>query len=69
MPGRILAIGDIHGCHVALDVLLANVGPTGDDTVVVLGDVMGHGVEATADMAMTLLLAAGRRTGLLGRSD
>lgn len=43
MPGRLLAIGDIHGCDVALEVLLAavNVGP--QDTVVVLGDAVDRG--------------------------
>jgi serine/threonine protein phosphatase 1 len=43
LPGRILAIGDIHGCHVALDVLLAKVSPMADDTLVVLGDVVDRG--------------------------
>jgi serine/threonine protein phosphatase 1 len=40
---RTLAIGDIHGCDVALDTLLAKLSVTGDDTVVVLGDVVDRG--------------------------
>ena len=38
VSGRILAIGDIHGCHVALDALLSLVQPDGDDSLIVLGD-------------------------------
>lgn len=43
MPGRTFAIGDIHGCHVALDVLLEKLEITGDDTVVLLGDLVDRG--------------------------
>ena len=43
MPGRTLAIGDIHGCDRALDTLLAEVNVHAEDTVVVLGDVVDRG--------------------------
>lgn len=44
MPtGRTIAIGDIHGCHIALETLLAVVAPTTADTVVLLGDVIDRG--------------------------
>lgn len=43
MPGRTLAIGDIHGCDTALKKLLAMVKPEAEDTVVVLGDVIDRG--------------------------
>ena len=43
MSGRVLAIGDIHGCDVALDVLLGEVQPVAADTLVVLGDVVDRG--------------------------
>ena len=43
MAGRTLAIGDIHGCDVALGVLLEKLQPTKADTVVVLGDVVDRG--------------------------
>lgn len=43
MPGRTLAIGDIHGCQLALRTLLEQVQPTADDTVVLLGDVVDRG--------------------------
>jgi serine/threonine protein phosphatase 1 len=40
---RILAIGDIHGCDVALETLLSRLAPTPRDTVVVLGDLVDRG--------------------------
>lgn len=43
MAARTLAIGDIHGSDVALDVLLSRVDPDRDDTVIVLGDVIDRG--------------------------
>ena len=43
MTGRTLAIGDIHGCDVALETLLVNLQPAADDTIVILGDVVDRG--------------------------
>ena len=43
MPGRLLAIGDIHGCDTALGVLLDAMSITAEDTLVVLGDVVDRG--------------------------
>jgi serine/threonine protein phosphatase 1 len=43
MTARIWAIGDIHGCDVALERLLERIAPTADDTVVVLGDIVDRG--------------------------
>jgi serine/threonine protein phosphatase 1 len=43
VPGRTLAIGDIHGCDVALEILLATLAIRSDDTVVVLGDAVDRG--------------------------
>jgi hypothetical protein len=40
MPKRLFAIGDIHGCHVALKTLIAAIDPKAEDTIVVLGDVI-----------------------------
>jgi serine/threonine protein phosphatase 1 len=45
MP-RTLAVGDIHGCSRALDRLLADVNPCGDDTVVTLGDYVDRGPDS-----------------------
>ena len=41
--GRLLAIGDIHGCHVAFETLLTHLAITPSDTFVVLGDVIDRG--------------------------
>ena len=41
--GRILAIGDVHGCHRALVTLLDVLAPTSSDTVVFLGDAIDRG--------------------------
>lgn len=44
MPtGRTIAIGDIHGCDVALGLILDAIAPTADDTLVLLGDVIDRG--------------------------
>jgi serine/threonine protein phosphatase 1 len=43
LPGRLLAIGDIHGCHIAFDTLLEHLAITPSDTVVVLGDAIDRG--------------------------
>ena len=43
MPNRLLAIGDIHGCAIALKTLIDAIDPGEDDTVVVLGDVINYG--------------------------
>jgi serine/threonine protein phosphatase 1 len=43
---RLIAIGDIHGCHKALRGLLAAVAPQPDDTVVLLGDYVDRGPDS-----------------------
>jgi serine/threonine protein phosphatase 1 len=43
MPPRVLAIGDIHGCHRALTTLLNCVSPTAEDLVVFVGDAVDRG--------------------------
>ncbi|WP_254507144.1 metallophosphoesterase [Anatilimnocola floriformis] len=48
MPARTLAIGDIHGCHVAFQTLLALVKPTAEDTLIILGDVVDRGLDTKA---------------------
>lgn len=59
---RMLAIGDIHGCDVALDVLLSRLQPEKDDTVVLLGDVVDRGpntrevIERLLDLQQTCKL-------------
>jgi serine/threonine protein phosphatase 1 len=54
--GRLLAIGDIHGCDVALDALLDHARVTARDTVVVLGDLIdrGPGTKQVIDRLMEI---------------
>lgn len=44
--GRTIAIGDIHGCDVALDLLLETIQPQPDDLLVILGDVIDRGPDS-----------------------
>ena len=46
MSGRIIAIGDIHGCSKALRALLSEIAPQADDTVVPLGDYVDRGPDS-----------------------
>jgi serine/threonine protein phosphatase 1 len=41
--GRLIAIGDVHGCVHAVDALLAAIEPTPDDCLVFLGDLIDQG--------------------------
>lgn len=43
MSGRILALGDIHGCDTALETLLGQLQVTADDCLVLLGDIVDRG--------------------------
>ena len=57
--GRVLAIGDIHGCGVALRRLVLAVDVQPSDTLVVLGDVVDRGPESR-DVVEQLLELRGR---------
>lgn len=46
MGGRLIAIGDIHGCTAALDALLQAIAPAADDTIVTLGDYVDRGSDS-----------------------
>ncbi len=47
MTGRLIAIGDIHGCHAEFAELLARVAPAKDDQLVLLGDLINRGPDST----------------------
>jgi serine/threonine protein phosphatase 1 len=53
---RVLAIGDIHGCTTALDVLLAEVQPTPDDLIITLGDYVDRGPDSSGAIERLLRL-------------
>src|SRR5919204_222003 len=67
---RVLAIGDVHGCSRALDVLLAAVCPRGGDTVVALGDYVDRGPDSKGVLDRLLdLHRAGRLVALRGNHE
>jgi len=43
VPGRTIAIGDIHGCSLALKALVDAIDPGPDDLLVPLGDYIDRG--------------------------
>lgn len=51
MP-RTIAIGDIHGCATALASLLAEIKPTGLDTIIGLGDYIDRGPQSSTVLEM-----------------
>lgn len=54
LTGRIVAIGDIHGCSVALKTLLEAIAPTSDDTIISLGDIVDRGDNSRAAIEMLM---------------
>jgi len=66
MNGRLIAIGDIHGCHLEFAELLAQLALTKDDRLVLLGDLVNRGPDSgkVIDLAR-----AYRATCLLGNHE
>jgi serine/threonine protein phosphatase 1 len=54
--GRLIAIGDVHGCAHALDAVLDVMAPTADDHLVFLGDLVDQGKETKDVLARILEL-------------
>ena len=46
MTGRLIAIGDVHGCHLELAELIARLELTKDDRLVLLGDLVNRGPDS-----------------------
>ncbi len=46
MPGRIIAIGDVHGCYWELHQLLEYLAPMSGDTLLMLGDLVNRGPDS-----------------------
>ena len=66
MPGRLIAIGDIHGCADEFEELLEKLDPRDDDRVVLLGDLVNRG----PDSARVIQLARKHATAaLLGNHE
>ena len=70
MPGRIIAIGDIHGYSAALAALLEAIAPRAEDTIVTLGDYVDRGPDSPGALDQLIALAARcRLVPLLGNHD
>lgn len=57
MANRTIAIGDIHGCHAALQRVLERIEPTPEDMVITMGDVVDRGSETPAVIRTLIELA------------
>ena len=68
MSNRLFAIGDIHGCNVALRTLIEAIDPKPDDTIVVLGDVIDWGPDSR-DCVQQLIDLSGRCQFILVRGN
>ncbi|HVK13901.1 MAG TPA: metallophosphoesterase family protein [Gemmataceae bacterium] len=69
MP-RTLAIGDVHGCLMALDTLLGFVQPAADDTLIFLGDYVDRGPDSKGVLDRLIELhAAGNVVCLRGNHE
>jgi serine/threonine protein phosphatase 1 len=66
MTGRLIAVGDIHGCHNEFSDLLGLLELTGGDRLILLGDLVNRG----PDSCRVIDLAKGARaTSLLGNHE
>ena len=63
MAGRVVAIGDIHGCPAALAALIDALAPGRDDTIVLLGDYIDRGPNSRG--VLDRLIALGGRCRLV----
>ena len=56
MPARTIAIGDIHGCFIALAALIDAIDPQPDDKLVTLGDYVNKGLDSKGVLDLLLKL-------------
>jgi serine/threonine protein phosphatase 1 len=67
---RILAIGDIHGCSIAFDTLIAAVKPQPNDKIITLGDYVDRGPDSKGVINRLMALhETGRLTALRGNHE
>jgi len=66
MNGRIIAIGDIHGCHQEFADLLERLALTKDDQLILLGDLVNRGPDS---LKVIDLAKANRALSLLGNHE
>ena len=69
-PGRTIAVGDIHGCSVALTAVLQAAAPQPEDTIITLGDHIDRGPDSRGVIERLLALAGRcRLIPLLGNHE
>jgi serine/threonine protein phosphatase 1 len=61
VPGRLLAVGDVHGCIDELSLVLDAIEPTSDDKVVFLGDYVDRGPNSRGVIDLLIALRNSRR--------
>ena len=66
MNGRIIAIGDIHGCHLEFAELLDRLAPAPEDRLVLLGDLVNRGPDSAAVIDLAI---KHRALSLLGNHE
>ena len=70
MPGRTIAIGDIHGCTLALEAVLDAIAPRPDDVIITLGDYVDRGADVPGTIERLIRLGEQcRLMPLLGNHD
>jgi serine/threonine protein phosphatase 1 len=70
MRGRLIAIGDIHGCSQALETILDAVKPWAQDTIIPLGDYIDRGLDTAGALEQLIHLSKHcRLVPLLGNHD
>jgi serine/threonine protein phosphatase 1 len=66
MTGRLIAIGDVHGCRDELAALLDRLAPTAADRIVLLGDLINRGPDGPGVIALARACGA---VSLLGNHE
>ena len=54
---RTIAIGDIHGCSIALAAIIDSIDPQSNDTIIPLGDYVGRGIDSKGVLDQLIELA------------
>ncbi len=67
---RVIAIGDIHGCDVALETLLDAIDPRPEDLIITLGDIVDRGPNSRRSLDLLIdLRDRCQYIGILGNHE
>lgn len=58
MTGRLIAVGDIHGCYAEFEELLGQLAPRAGDRIVILGDLVNRGPDTPRVLALARSVGA-----------